>query len=329
MNMQLLPPNYRAIEQAADKISEFAYRTPLLRNFILDEMTGARVFIKPECLQRTGSFKFRGAYNAISQLSAEQRKSGVVACSSGNHAQGVAEAARLLGAPAIIVMPTDTPKIKLARTRRAGAEIVTYDRQTQDREEIALEIVKAKGMQFIHPYENPQVIAGQGTAGLEIAKDLEAMGHGAPDHVLVGTGGGGLLAGISLAIHHHFPDAQIHSVEPEGFDDYKRSLAADKRVENASPSGSICDSIITIGPGELSFEINKHLVGEGLVVSDTQALAAIKFAWEELKLTVEPGGGVALAWVLANPDAFRDKTVVITLTGGNLDDSMLKRALDI
>jgi len=314
--MSLPPPTIADIVAAAERLKGRAVRTPLLRNDILDEATDARVFLKPENLQKTGSFKFRGAFNAISSLSEAERRAGVVACSSGNHAQGVAEAARLLGVKATIVMPADAPSIKIERTCRSGAEIVTYDRASEDRDAIAGEICQRTGAAFIHPYDNSRVIAGQGTCGLEIAEDMAASGLTC-DRLLVCTGGGGLTAGVSLAIHDRFPGAKIHTVEPEGFDDYRRSLEAGSRVANDRLTGSACDALMSPMPGELSFAINRDHIDSGLAVSDEAAFEAMRFAFNELKLVVEPGGAVALAALLEAGKRFAGETVACVLSGGN------------
>ena len=319
-------PSFSDIEAAADRIQGQAVETPLISVPLLDEQTGAKVFLKPECLQRTGSFKFRGAYNRLSCIPEDRREAGVVACSSGNHAQGIAEAARLLGMNATIVMPSDAPAIKRMRTERSGARIVAYDRVTEDREAIALEIQTRTGATFVHPYNDPAVIAGQGTCGLEISLGLEAMGL-APDVVLVCCGGGGLTAGVALAVKTRHPDCQVFAVEPEGFDDYGRSLKSGQRETNARLSGSICDAILTDRPGEVGFAINRERLEAGLVVSDDEALSAVAFAFHEAKLVVEPGGAVALATLLAGRLDVRGKNVAAVLSGGNIDPDMMVRAL--
>ncbi|MCU0789494.1 MAG: threonine/serine dehydratase [Nitratireductor sp.] len=322
----MLLPAFADIEAAASRLSGRALRTPLLRSAELDSITGARVFVKAECLQLTGSFKFRGAFNAASALSENRPRGGVVACSSGNHAQGVAEAARLLGMKATIVMPSDAPAIKVARTRRSGAEVILYDRDKEDRDAIANGIVERTGAHFIHPYENPFVIAGQGTCGLEIAQDLAAMGLSA-DRVIVCCGGGGLTAGVALAVHSRFPQAVIHTAEPAGFDDYARSLAAGSRLTNERLSGSACDALLTPSPGELSFAVNREHVHSGFAVSDEEAFAAMRLAFAELKIVVEPGGAVALAALLAQGKAFAGETVVCVASGGNVDPELYARVL--
>ena len=319
-------PGYDEIVAAAQRLAGKAVRTPLLTSPVLNERLNAQVFFKAECLQRTGSFKFRGAYNALSQMHSSAAETGVLACSSGNHAQGIAEAARLFGYPATIVMPADAPQSKKDRTRRSGAVIVEYDRQTEDREAIMMDLARQRNAPFIHPYDNADVIAGQGTCGLEICDELENADL-APDRVLVCTGGGGLLAGITMAVKDRFPGAKIHTVEPEGYDDQARSHATGERlgVENAGPS--LCDAILTPSPGALSFAICQGQLEQGLVVSDDEALAAVAFAYHELKLVVEPGGAVTLAALLAGKIAVAGETVVCTLSGGNIDPPMMARAL--
>jgi threonine dehydratase len=323
-------PDYQDVLNAAERIKGTVIKTPLLQNQQLNKITGANIFIKPESLQRTGSFKFRGAYNAISMIENAKRKYGVVACSSGNHAQGVAEAARLMDIKATIVMPHDSPIIKLERTRRAGAEVKIYDRDKQDRDAIASNICQDTGATYIHPYDNHNVIAGQGTTGLEIANQLQGQNQGKAINLhraLVCTGGGGLTSGLALALDHHFKNVKIHSVEPEGFDDYRRSLNAGERVENLEKSGSICDALLTESPGEIGFQINRSLLAEGLTVSDEEALLAVKFAFHELKLVVEPGGAVALAALLKAGNKWSGETIVCVISGGNIDPKMMAMAL--
>ena len=319
-------PTIKDVETAADTIAGQATRTPLLSSPALCAATAAEVYVKPECLQLTGSFKFRGAYNAISNLSEAERAKGVIACSSGNHAQGIGEASRRFGVSATIVMPADAPSIKIERTLASGAKVIHYDRATEDRDEIVDNLVSQTGAVLVHPYNNAMVIAGQGTVGLEIAEDLQTLGKNA-DRVFVCTGGGGLTAGVALAIHSSFPDAKIHTVEPEGFDDYRLSLEADKIVETPQRSGSVCDAILAPSPGEIGFEINRHLVSEALVISDAEALAAVRFAFEELKLVVEPGGAAALAALLQMGKQCAGECVVVVISGGNIDPDVFARAI--
>lgn len=319
-------PTIADIAAAADRLQGLAVRTPLVTNDHLNDVTGASVFIKPECLQRTGSFKFRGAYNAIASLGGDERAKGVVACSSGNHAQGVAEAARLFGVPATIVMPADAPEIKMARTKRSGARIVTYDRATEDRDAIAKAITQETGAALIHPYDNPFVMAGQGTCGFEIVEQLDERDM-APDRLLVCTGGGGLTAGVSLAIHDCFPKCKIHSVEPEGFDDHARSLETGERQSNPSAAGSACDALLSLTPGELTFAVNRDHLDTGLVVTDEEAFAAMRFAFNELKLVAEPGGAVALAALLKAGRKWQGETIAIIISGGNVDPDLFARII--
>ncbi|MFD1696600.1 threonine ammonia-lyase [Roseibium aestuarii] len=311
------------IVEAREGLVGHGVETPLLRSAALDAVTGGTILIKPECLQRTGSFKFRGAYTAVRRIPEERRARGIVACSSGNHAQGVAAAARIFGVPATIVMPADAPEVKLRRTAEYGAKVVTYDRVSEDRVAIARAICDESGASFIHPFENADVISGQGTVGLEIADQAKALGL-EPVSVLACTGGGGLSAGIALALSHALPESRFHTVEPEGFDDYKRSLEAGVPVSNEKLSGSICDAVMTERPGDIGFGILNGLrrdgrLGEPLVVSDAEALAAVGFAFQELKLVVEPGGAIGLAALLSGKLDVRGKCAAVVLSGGNLD----------
>ena len=318
-------PDMGNIRDAARRIRGEAVRTPLLRSAYLDGLVGGRVFLKAENLQRTGSFKFRGAFNALAAYGARARN-GVVACSSGNHAQGVAEAAAIHDVRATIVMPSDAPRAKVERTRRAGAHVIHYQRFVEDRTVIAKGIAERDGSVFVHPFEDPHVIAGQGTCGLEIAEQLQE--HGAePDAVLVCAGGGGLAAGISLALRDAFPSCAVHLVEPEGFDDQRRSLETGERIAIEPNRSSVCDAIVTEMPGERPFAILRGHAS-GVTVSDGEALKAVAFAFNELKVVIEPGGAVALAAVLFNKVDARDRTLVATLSGGNIDAAMLQRALD-
>jgi threonine dehydratase len=319
-------PTVADVRRAAERLAGHAVRTPLLSSPVLDERIGGRVLLKCENLQRTGSFKFRGAYNAIAALSEAERARGIVAVSSGNHAQGVAEAARLFGARATIVMPADAPAIKRERTRRSGAVIVDYDRAREDRDAVAAKLIAAEGGMLVHPYDDRNVIAGQGTIGLEIIADARAMAM-TPDAVLVPCSGGGLSAGVGLAVRSELPAAEIFLVEPEGFDDYTRSLREGRILANEKAAGSVSDSLLASSPGPIGFALNRLSGTAGLVVSDDEALAAVAFAFRELKLVVEPGGAVGLAAVLAGRLAVRGRTVVVVLSGGNIDEAMLARAL--
>ena len=320
MNAPDLPsrlPTAADVANAAKLLSGVAVRTPLLSNLTLDRKTGGRIFLKPEVLQRTGSFKFRGAYNRIARIPSSE-KGGVVAFSSGNHAQGVAAAAKLRGLSAVIVMPRDAPRAKIERTKSHGAEIVLYDRESESRDEIGQRIAAERGAVLVPPFDDPLVIAGQGTVGQEICEDLGEQGAG-PDIVLTPASGGGLAAGIALAVKEKYPAARILTVEPAGFDEYAHSFRSGKRERNARATGSICDALLCPTPGEITFEINRRLVGEGVAATDDEVRAAMRFAFSELKLVVEPGGAVALAALLACAVDVRGKTVAIVLSGGNVD----------
>ena len=306
------------VAAAARRLEGIAIRTPLLRNQVLDDVASGAVLVKPECLQLTGSFKIRGAYNFLSQLTPAQARAGVVAFSSGNHAQGVAAAGSMLGIRTAIVMPEDAPRAKLDNTRRLGGEVITYDRYSGDREAIAREVAVERGAVVVPSYDHDHIIAGQGTVGLEIAEQCAESGL-QPDSVLVCCGGGGLIAGCATALTSRFDDVSVHPVEPEGFDDTARSLASGK-PERIDPSArSICDALQAHSPGELTFAINRRLLGRGLVVSDDEVRAAMRFAFRNLKLVVEPGGAVALAALLSGKLTTADKTTVVVLSGGNVD----------
>jgi threonine dehydratase len=282
------------------------------------------MFLKAETLQRTGSFKFRGAYNRLAAIPPEQRAGGVVAFSSGNHAQGVAAAAQLLGMPCVIVMPRDAPRAKRERTAALGAEIVLYDRAREDREAIANDIASRRGAILVPPYDDALIIAGQGTAGREIVDDLHDLGL-TPDIVVVTASGGGLTAGIALAVRARVPDAALYTAEPQGFDDHARSFRSGRREQNAELSGTICDALMARTPGKLTFAINQSLVGAGVVVTDDEVAAAVAFAFAELKLVVEPGGAVALAAVMTGKVNVVGKVAVAILSGGNVDPEVFSR----
>ncbi|MFL6800089.1 MAG: threonine/serine dehydratase [Xanthobacteraceae bacterium] len=317
-------PTSADVDAAAQRLAGVALRTPLITSPVLDALTGARIFLKAEILQRTGSFKFRGAYNKLSCIPPTERAGGVVAFSSGNHAQGVAAAAQLLGMPALIVMPSDAPRPKRERTAALGAEVVLYDRMREDRAAIARDLAEQRGAALVPPYDDALVIAGQGTVGREIAEDLAAQGL-APDLVAVTASGGGLTAGIALALKARVPQARIYTVEPQGFDDHARSFRSGKRERNSALTGTICDALMAQTPGELTFEINRTLVGEGAAVSDEEVAAAVAFAFRELKLVVEPGGAVALAALLAGKIDVKGKVAVAVLSGGNVDPELFYR----
>ncbi|MBI4724464.1 MAG: threonine/serine dehydratase [Rhodomicrobium sp.] len=314
-------PTIDDIADADLRIRPFAVETPLLEWAVLNDRLEARVLCKAETLQRTGTFKFRGAYNRISRIDRNEFPGGVVACSSGNHAQGVAEAARLCGIEAVIVMPSDAPLMKIARTSQAGAEVVFFNRETEDRNAIALDLCEKLNAAFVPPFDDPYVIAGQGTVGLELARQAVAMGA-EPDAVLVPVSGGGLTAGVALAVKDRFPAAEVYCVEPKGFDDYRRSLAAGTRQRNDRSSGSICDALLIPEPGELTFAMNKDRLAGGLVVSDHDVREAIAFAYREMKLVVEPGGAAALAALLSGAFHAKGRTVAIVLSGGNIDPQL-------
>jgi threonine dehydratase len=306
------------IEAAAERLEDVAIRTPLLQSAELDEIAGGTVLLKPECFQTIGSFKIRGAYNLISQLSADQASRGVVAWSSGNHAQGVALAGRLLGIKATIVMPEDAPKSKLDRTRRLGAEVILYDRYTGDREAIARQIAADRGAEIVPSYDSGHIVAGQGTIGLEIAQQADELGH-TLDQVLIGCGGGGISSGSAVAIKALSPQTNVYAVEPEEFDTMGRSLRDGVRHHAADSARSICDALLSEAPGELPLAIHRKLNTAGLVVSDVEVRAAIRFAFLHLKIVVEPGGAVSLAAVLSKKIDCSNKTTAIVLTGGNID----------
>ncbi|MBM9593084.1 threonine/serine dehydratase [Rhodobacteraceae bacterium MCCB 386] len=321
------PVTEETIGAAAGRLDGRARRTPLLTSPFLDEIAGRRVLVKAECLQHTGSFKFRGGYSALSALPEAARVRGVIAYSSGNHAQGVALAARMHGVPAVIVMPSDAPALKIANTRALGAEVITYDRAGESREEIGEALAGERGLTLIRPYDEPQVIAGQGTAGLEIAAQVAEAGVGQAD-VLVPCGGGGLTSGIALALEARATGLRARPVEPEGFDDTTRSLAEGRIVTNDRTSGSICDAIVTPAPGRITFPIMARLCGPGLVVSEDDCLRAMAVAFLRLKIVVEPGGAVALAAALFHPDAVQGDAVVAVASGGNVDPALFREALE-
>jgi len=319
-------PTFADIEDAARKLEGVAVRTPLLRNDALDEAAGGRVFVKAECLQRTGSFKIRGAYNRLARLTRDERPRGVVAFSSGNHAQGVALAAKLLGLPAVIVMPSDAPRMKVEATRGYGAEIVLYDRFTQSREAIAARIGQERGAVVVPSFDDLHVIAGQGTVGLEAAAQLEEAGAEA-DVLICPASGGGLMAGIALALEARSPRTRLFTAEPTGYDDHRQSLDAGRRIALEPRGSSLCDALLAPQPGELTFAVNGGRLAGGHAVTDEEALAAMAFAFRHLKIVLEPGGAAALAAVLAGKAGLDGRTAVVVASGGNVDAEVYTRAI--
>ena len=315
------------IEHALERLSGVALRTPLLRSAVLNDRTGAKILIKPENLQHIGAFKFRGAYNRLAQLDEEQRKSGVVAFSSGNHAQGVAYAAKLLNIPATIVMPTDAPRIKLENTERLGANLRLYDRLAESREKIAAEIASESGATVVPSFDDPDIIAGQGTCGYELVEQAGAIGC-RPSSLLLPVGGGGLMAGVSTAVKALLPETEIYGVEPEKFDDHALSRQAGKRVGVVGTDPTLCDSLMTAMPGELTWSINQSTVTDFLVVTEDEVKHAVSFAFRYLKLVVEPGGAVALAALLQNKLELKGQEVAIILSGGNVDAETFGNCLE-
>ncbi|MGB0572970.1 MAG: threonine ammonia-lyase [Alphaproteobacteria bacterium] len=320
------PPTLADIEAAADRLAGVTVPTPLIESPPLNARTGGRMLLKAETLQRTGSFKFRGAYNFLSQIPADVRNRGVVAFSSGNHAQGVAAAAEIFGVPATIVMPADAPQAKVDNTRGFGAKIVSYDRQKESREDIATAIAEKSGGTLVPPFDHPWTIEGQGTVGLEIATQCAALGT-RPDEVLVCCGGGGLTSGIAIALADRSPASRIRAVEPAGFDDAMRSLAAGQRLSNGAGGSSICDALLSPSTGEITFAaMHAHGV-TGLSVSDDDVRAAMTYAWHALKLVLEPGGAVALAAILSGKTETKGRTIVAILSGGNVDAALFSACI--
>lgn len=329
MNAKLEPavlPGFDDVQAAARRLAGIARRTPFLAETPLDELTGGRILLKLESLQRTGSFKIRGAYNRLVQIDEGSRRRGVVAFSSGNHAQGVAAAAKWLGMPATIVMPSDAPAIKLANTRALGADVVLYDRFTEDREQIARRIVAERGATLVPAYDDPQVIAGQGTVGLELMQQAAELGI-VPEQVLVPCSGGGLTSGTALAVRTLAPETAVYGVEPEAFDDTRRSLAAGTLLRNPPEARSICDALQSSPPGRLTFAINRERLAGILTVSDAEVEAAMARAYRDLKLVVEPGGAVALAALLSGKIPVAGRVTAVVLSGGNVDPATFVAAL--
>lgn len=318
--------NIDMIRAATERMRGHARRTPLLSSPFLDDIAGRKVFVKPECLQHTGSFKFRGAWSALSAMDPAQRARGVIAYSSGNHAQGVALAAARHDTTSVIIMPADAPRLKIENTKALGAEVILYDRDTENRDEIGDRIAAERNLTLIKPFDNALVIAGQGTTGLEIAQDANALGLKNAD-VLVCCGGGGLTSGIALACEADAPTLRVRPVEPHGFDDVKRSLATGAIQRNSATSGNICDAIITPQAGDLTFPIMQRLCGSGLSVSENEALQSMAQAFLRLKLIAEPGGAVALAAALFRKDQIEGDAVIVTISGGNVDPAQFQQAL--
>ncbi len=315
------------IQKAAQRLKGVAVITPLLNNAYLDSRLQAQVFIKPENLQHIGAFKFRGAYNRLAQCSAEERQKGVIAYSSGNHAQGIAYAARLLHMPATIVMPSDAPKIKIEGTRQLGAEIRFYDRVSESREEITAAIAQNTGAVIVPAFDDLDVIAGQGTCGMEMAAQIQLTGK-EPDSIFIPCGGGGLLAGCSVALKSSFPQSAVYGVEPDAYDDHKQSMQAGTRTSLKGPPATLCDALMAPMPGKFTWAINSRTVTDFISVSDDEVAHAISFAFRYLKLVVEPGGAVALAALLSGRCEVKGKIVGVLLSGGNVDAELFNRCLE-
>lgn len=326
MSRRPRPPTIADVEAAAERLAGVVTRTPLLESPELNERLGGRLLVKAECLQRTGSFKLRGAFNRIAQLTKAERKRGVVAFSSGNHAQGVAAAAAQLGTKATIVMPSNAPAVKIANTRASGARVVLYDRIRESREAIAAAIVAKTGATLVPPFDDPDVIAGQGTCGLELAEQAEAMGARL-DAVVVPASGGGLAAGVGIALADRSPRTRIFAAEPRGYDDVARSLRHGRRLKNGPAPASLCDALMAPQPGRLPFAILRRLKARGVAVSDTEVMAAMRLGFAPFHIVVEPGGAAALAAVLAGRVALRGKCIAVVCSGGNVDPTIFAAAL--
>ena len=322
MNPALTLPAFDDVLAAELRVGSVVRETPVLTHPALDAAAGAEVLVKAECLQVTGSFKIRGAMNRLSQIPESRREAGVVAFSSGNHAQGIARAARLLGMPALIVMPSDAPQVKVDGVLADGGEVHLYDRDTESREAISQELAAARSAIVVPSFDDFDIIAGQGTLGLEFARQAEAMS--APlDHLVCCAGGGGLITGVALAFEGLSGDTKIWAAEPQGHDDWARSLKAGEVIANAPGTRSFCDAILTPAPGELTFPLGQRLLAGGLVVSDEEVRAAMRFAFRYLKIVAEPGGAAALAAVLRGvPEEMRGGRVGVIVTGGNVDASV-------
>lgn len=309
-------------------ISKVIFNTPLIYDEYISKKMSANIFYKAESLQRTGSFKIRGAYNFLYNLSEKYKKNGVLAWSSGNHAQGVAEASRLFNVESTIVMPKDAPKNKIKGTLDRGAKVIFYDRKKENREEIGANIAVEKKYKIIPPYDNPLIIYGQGTIGIEIETQLNTYKL-TPDNILVPTGGGGLIAGIASYIKNKYNNAKIYSVEPNGFSDHLNSLKEGKRIKNKNSKNSICDALLANQPGKITFDINKKLLHKGLVVEDNSVLKAMHYALTNLGLVLEPGGAIALAALLEKKIPVKGKTIIVILTGSNVEKKLLQKVFSI
>ena len=320
------PPTIADVRDAARRLTGVARRTPILEFEAINRLAGLRVLLKCEMFQQMGAFKIRGAYNRIAKLSDAERAKGVVAYSSGNHAQAVAMTARDFGIPATIIMPSDAPPVKIARTKGYGAEVVLYDRYGEDREAIAARLIERTGAAVVPPYDHPDIIAGQGTIGLEIAQQCAELGF-APDAVVVPCSGGGLVAGCAIALADAAPATKVYAVEPSGFDDTARSLATGRRERNAPGSSSICDALLVPTPGAITFEINRRLLAGGVAVSDAETMEAMAVAYESARVVVEPGGATGLAAVLQRRLPAKADTVCVVLSGGNADTDVFVRAI--
>ncbi len=313
--------NIKDIEDAAARIVHAAVETPVSQSHYLNEALQAEIFFKLENQQHIGAFKFRGAYNRLCQLNAAEKAKGVVAFSSGNHAQGIAYAAKLLGMHATIVMPSDAPNIKKNATQALGAEILFYDRHTQSREQLAADIAASTGAVLVPAFDDPDIIAGQGTCALELMRQLQSR-HQAPDVVISPVGGGGLMAGVSTVVKALSPKTAVIGVEPEHFDDHRQSKCSGERVKIAGTSATLCDSLMATMPGELTWAINSKLVDQFLVVSEAEVAHAVSYAFRYLKQVIEPGGAVALAAILHNKLPIKGLRVAVILSGGNIDNSL-------
>ena len=319
-------PTVMDIKAAADRLKGKVMHTPILESTQINEQLGFRLLLKAESLQRTGSFKFRGAYNKISQIPIDKRSKGVIAYSSGNHAQGVAASAKLFGLPSTIVMPSDAPNIKIENTIGYGADVVYYDRKNDNRIEIADRISNETGGLIIPPYDDPDIITGQGTIALEVIEQIKKLGTKLD--ILIGpSSGGGMMSGCSLVINKHNPAVRLYCVEPEYYDDIGRSLEIGRRVRVQTKKQSICDALLVETPGELTFQILNKLNVKGLVCSEEDTLNAMLVAFKVFKIVLEPSGAISLAAALINKESMKGKTVLVICTGGNVDPTFFNNVL--